>query len=150
MIHQRLKSSSSAESPPAPFDVHLDEDTICAFVEGRLEEARSSPVLSHLIACPPCRHTTAQLVRLESEFSPEDDSTLPAESTGGLRSFLERAAARVTPSVDEYLGDSVIAYEIPAEPDQDSVATSQTTPIKLGPTESITETKPVRDEDTDP
>jgi anti-sigma factor RsiW len=149
MIHQRLKARLPAESLPAPFDVHLDEDAICAFVEGRLEEAESSPVISHLVACASCRHTTAQLVRLESEFNPENDLTAADESPGRLGSFLERAAARVTPSLEEYTGDSVFAYEIPAEEPQDTEVTSQTTPAKLEPTESITEAKREEDE-TDP
>jgi hypothetical protein len=150
MIHQRLKARLPAESLPAPFDVHLDEDAICAFVEGRLEEAESSPVISHLVACASCRHTTAQLVRLETEFNPENDSTSADESPGRLRQFLERTAAHVTPSVEEYTGDSVFAYQIPAEPGQDSEVTTQTTPGKPEPTESITGAKREEDEETDP
>jgi anti-sigma factor ChrR (cupin superfamily) len=150
MIHQRLKTFTPGDALPDQFDAHLDEDAICAFVEGRLEEAESSPVISHLVACASCRHTTAQLVRLESEFNPENDSTSADESPGRLRQFLERTAARVTPSVDEYLGDSVIAYQLPAEEPQDTEVTSQTTPVKLKPTESITEATREEDEETDP
>ena len=150
MIHQRLKTRTPAQSLPVPLDVHLDEDAIGAFVEGRLEEAESSSVITHLVACASCRHTTAQLVRLESEFNPENDSTAADESPGRLRQFLERTAARVTPSVDEYLGDSVVAYQLPAEPDQDSEGTTQKTPAELEPTESITEAKGEGDEETDP
>ena len=151
MIQQYLKARSLAESLPPTLGAHLDEDTICAFVEGRLEETESSPVISHLVACTSCRRTTAQLVRLESEFNPEDDLTAPDESPNRMRLLLERAAARVTQSVEtEYFGDSVIAYQIPKEPGQDSEVTAQTTPAELEPTGPITEIKREGDEGTDP
>lgn len=131
MIHQRLKTRLPAESPSA--ETHLDEDAICAFVEGRLEEAESSPVVSHLIACTSCRHTTAQLIRLESQFDPETESTAVEENPGRVRLLLERLASRLTPSLEE---DAVFAYQDPsAEPDRG--------------TEVVTELKPEKPEDGD-
>ena len=124
LIHQRLKTRVS-ESLPAPLDTHLDENTICAFVEGRLEEAESLPVVSHLVACAPCRHTTAQLIRLESQFDPESES-IPDENSGTVRSLLERLAARVTPSFEE---DAVFAYQDP-DPDQNAEPVSEETAEK--------------------
>jgi hypothetical protein len=112
LIHQRLKTRVPVEPLPAPLD-HLDEDAICAFVEGRLEENESAPVIRHLVACAPCLHTTAQLIRLESQFDPENDPT-PVEGAGPVRSLLEHLAARITPSFEE---DAVFAYQEP-EPDQ--------------------------------
>lgn len=109
LIHQRLKTRVPAESLPGPLDVHLDEDAICAFVEGRLEEAESAPVIAHLVACAACRHTTAQLIRLEAQFDPESDPT-PVEDPGPVRSLLEHLAARITPSFEE---DVVFAYQDP-------------------------------------
>jgi len=113
LIHQRLKTR--AESLPGPLEAHLDEDAICAFVEGRLEDAESAPVITHLVACAPCRHTTAQLIRLESQFDPESDLT-PVEDPGPVRSLLEHLAARITPSFEE---DAVFAYQDP-EHDQNA------------------------------
>src|SRR5258708_30644789 len=107
LIHQRLKTR--AESLPGPLEAHLDEDAICAFVEGRLEEAESAPVITHLVACAPCRHTTAQLIRLESQFDLESDPT-PVEDPGPVRSLLEHLASRITPSFEE---DAVFAYQDP-------------------------------------
>lgn len=106
MIDRRLKTRVPAESP---FEAHLDEDSISAFVEGRLEEAESSPVISHLVACSFCRHTTAQLIRLESQFDSLGDAPV-AEGPGRVRLFLESLAARVTPSFEE---DAVFAYQNP-------------------------------------
>ena len=96
-----------------------------AFVEGRLEEAESAPVITHLVACAPCRHTTAQLIRLESQFDPESDPT-PVEDPGPVRSLLEHLAARVTPSFEE---DVVFAYQDP-EPDQNAELVGKETPEK--------------------
>ena len=125
LIEQRLKTLMPAESLPEPLDAHLDEDAICAFVEGRLEEAESAPVITHLVACTPCRHTTAQLIRLESQFDPESES-IPGENSGTVRSLLERLAARVTPSFEE---DAVFAYQDP-DPDQNAELVSEETPEK--------------------
>ena len=124
LIHQRLKTRVPAESLPEPLEAHLDEDAICAFVEGRLEEAESAPVISHLVACAPCGHTTAQLIRLESQFNENESS--PDERPGAVRSLLERLAARVTPSFEE---DVVFAYQNP-EPDQNADAVGEETPEK--------------------
>ena len=122
LIEQRLKTRGPVASSPEPVDAHLDEDAICAFVEGRLEEAESAPVITHLVACGPCRQTTAQLVRLESQFNPESDPT-PVESTGPVRSLLEHLAARITPSFEE---DVVFAYQDP-EPVQHAEPVSEET-----------------------
>jgi hypothetical protein len=116
MIDQRLKARIADESA-APSDAHIDEDSICAFVEGRLEEAEASPVVSHLIVCASCRHTTALLIRFESRFESEDDPT-PDESPGRVRLLLERLTAGFTPSVEE---DAVFAYQNP-EPELDENA----------------------------
>ena len=115
LIHQRLKTRAPAKSLPEPLEAHLDEDAICAFVEGRLEEVESAPVITHLVACVPCRHTTAQLIRLESQFNPKSDPT-PVETPGPVQSLLEHLAARITPSFEE---DAVFAYQDP-EPDQNA------------------------------
>jgi hypothetical protein len=129
MIHQRLKARLSAELPSS--ETHLDEDAICAFVEGRLEEAETAPVISHLIACTSCRHTTAQLIRLECHFDPETESTALEENPGRVRQLLDRLASRLQPSFEE---DAVFAYQDPLEDHG---------------TEVVTESKPDKPEDGD-
>jgi hypothetical protein len=113
LIDRRLKTRLAAEAVVAHFDDHLDEDAISAFLEGRLEEAESSSLISHLVQCSPCRNTTAQLVRLESGFDSEIEAGAE-ESPGRVRTFIENLAARITPSFEE---DAVFAYQNP-EPDQ--------------------------------
>ena len=124
MIEQRLKTRTADESSSAPPTAHLDEDAICAFVEARLDEAESLPIISHLVACASCRQTTAQLIRLESQFDAENvDATLD-DGPGRVRQLLERLAAGLTPSFEE---DVVFGYQSPAdEPEQE--ATEQATP----------------------
>ena len=131
MIHERLRARLAMES--LSLESHLDEDTICAFVEGRLEEAESSPVISHLIACTSCRQTTAQLIRFGSQFDAETESAALEENPGRVRQLLDRLGSHVAPPFEE---DTVFAYHDPsAESDQR--------------TDVITESKPESVDDDD-
>jgi hypothetical protein len=94
---------------------HLDEDALSAFIEGRLTESESAPVISHLVSCGFCRRITAQLVRLDSETSAAEPDTPPStEAPGRIRRLLQDLAERVLPSADDG-GDAVFAYHAPAE-----------------------------------
>jgi hypothetical protein len=113
MIHQhllqRVEISQLAGAYPA--GAHLDEDALSAFVEGRLGDAESAPLISHLVACNSCRRFTAELVRLESELGHVEGSAPPsAEEPGRIRNLLENLASRVLPTSDE-----VFAYHAPAD-----------------------------------
>ena len=122
MIHQRLRTNTKVET----LDEHPDDDSLCAFIEGRLDEAGSTHIVSHLIMCGSCRHITAQVTRLDSQVldSPVNDSPLidqydsPLDESepGRLRSLLEGLASRVFPESQE---DVVFAYQNP--PDQEAV-----------------------------
>ena len=105
-------------------DSHLDDDTMAAFVESRLSEAEVTPVIAHLVACSSCRHTTAQLVRLESDMA---DVPEQVGSTGPLRSFFDGVTAGLTTPEGE---DAVFAYQNPE-----------------GTPEDVRETPPVTDEE---
>lgn len=113
MIHQHLQSRALV-APPMLYDEHLDEDSLSAFVEGRLNESESASVIPHLVACGFCRRITAQLVRLESEIG-EVETSAPAVTAepGRIRSLLQDLAARVLPSSDD--DEAVFAYHAPAE-----------------------------------
>lgn len=130
MIHQRLRTNAKVET----LDEHPDDDSLCAFIEGRLDESGSTQIVSHLIVCSSCRHITAQVTRLDSEIldsqildSPVNDSPLidhyasPLDESepGRLRSLLEGLASRVFPESQE---DVVFAYQNP--PDQEAVTES--------------------------
>ena len=101
MIGNRLKSYADIGAT----DNHPDEDTMCAFVEGRLEEVESSNIVSHLIVCRTCRHIIAQLSQLDDELTPETE-----EVSGGL---LGELVAHLIPRSE---GDAVFGYQEPTEP----------------------------------
>ena len=112
MIDYRLKSMS-AESAALPAESHLDEDTISAFVEGRLAAAESRPVLSHLTACHSCRQASAQLLRLENEVFAnqiDEEPEISEEEPGRLQAFLNNLKS-LGSSSDEV----VFAYQNPEE-----------------------------------
>ena len=113
MIHQHLLQRAEIGPPVGVYlaSAHLDEDALSAFVEGRLSDTESSPLISHLIACNTCRRFTAELVRLESEIGPsEAPAPPPASEPSRIRSLLENLASRVLPESDE-----VFAYHAPAD-----------------------------------
>jgi hypothetical protein len=111
IVHEHLRRRSSSAS--SPIGAHLDEDALNAFIEGRLSETESAPVVKHLVSCNNCRHITAQLVRLEMEMAGKDTgATLQTEKPSHIRTFLSELAARVLPSSDE---DVVFAYHAPAD-----------------------------------
>lgn len=51
---------------------HIDDDSLSAFVEGTLNRRESDSIVSHLVDCGFCRHTTAELIRLDLEFAEEE------------------------------------------------------------------------------
>ncbi len=116
LIHARLGHQSMEESHAASgAGAHLDEDALSAFVEGRLGERESAPLVSHLVACGFCRRITAQLIRLEEELGEVTESMpmpVTEEGQGRLRRFLTELSERVLPSSEE---DAVFAYHAPAE-----------------------------------
>lgn len=120
MIQERLRARSLAEPTDVTVGAHLDEDTICAFVEARLGADESLPVISHLIACGVCRRATAQLVCLESQLDENDYPTVFEEDPGRVREFLDGLASRIVPSSEE---DVVFAYQNPVTDTGQSITT---------------------------
>ena len=106
MIDHRLKSVSESSTLALPPESHLDEDTISAFVEGRMGPAESKPVLSHLTACGVCRRASAHLLQLENQIDAESEPE--PEEPGRLQAFLSNLQSLV-PSSEEV----VFAYENP-------------------------------------
>lgn len=109
MIDQRLKAVSAAELTNAPVGPHVDEDTIAAFVEGRLADDECQPVLSHLAACGMCRRASAQFVQLENQIDAEVSANAADEEPGRLEAVLARLRSAV-PSVND---EVVFAYQNP-------------------------------------
>ena len=111
IVAQRLKSVAASELSNLPAGSHLDEDSIAAFVEGRLTDSECKPVLSHLAACGLCRRTSAQFVQLENQI--DDEPADAPEEPGRLEALLSRLRSAVPPANDEV----VFAYENPGEED---------------------------------
>lgn len=61
-----LKQSSLSRDES--FAKHLDEDSLAAFVEGRLTKRNDSPIISHLVQCSPCRRSTFELLQLAEQL----------------------------------------------------------------------------------
>jgi hypothetical protein len=111
MVHQHLQGRVSLAASPA--GTHLDEDALSAFVEGRLSNLESAPLVRHLVGCGSCRNITAQLIRLDTELSGIESETAPlAEEPGRIRRLLADLASRVLPSSED---DVVFAYHAPAD-----------------------------------
>ena len=99
IVAQRLRSVAAAELSNLPAGSHIDEDSIAAFVEGRLTDNECKPVLSHLAACGLCRRTSAQFVQLENQI---DDEISPAEEEPGrLEALLSRLRSTVSVGGEE-------------------------------------------------
>ena len=124
MIHCRLNSFASVKTEPISASLHLDEDAMSAFVEGQLNENETRSIISHLTSCGSCRDFTARLIRLESTFTAEDESTMTEEAPSRLRQFIQRFASQVIPSSGE---DAVFAYQ---NPDENVEKPAETTPDK--------------------
>lgn len=113
MIHGHLlrRAETGATAGSYFAGAHLDEDALSAFVEGRLSDRESAPIISHLVACNSCRRFTAELVRLDFEVGSTESSAPPPQTEPGrIRRLLEDLASRVLPESDE-----VFAYHAPAD-----------------------------------
>ena len=126
LIYQRLQRGTLSPTARQQTGAHLDEDALSAFVEGRLSENESAPLVSHLVACGFCRRITAQLIRLESAIGAGQlipvNTAREEEEPGSLRRFLADLAARVLPSTED---EAVFAYHAPAEDFQQQNETEQ-------------------------
>lgn len=59
---------------------HIDDDSLSAFVEGTLNKRESDSIVTHLVDCGFCRHTTAELVRLDLAFAEEAPAAIAAHA----------------------------------------------------------------------
>lgn len=53
-------------------DNHLDEDSLTAFVEGKISEREMPFIVKHLVDCSFCLHVTSELAKLSAAFSEEE------------------------------------------------------------------------------
>ncbi len=50
-------------------DNHLDEDSLTAFVEGKISERESTSLVKHLIDCTFCLNVTGELAKMNAAFA---------------------------------------------------------------------------------
>jgi hypothetical protein len=111
-----LRSTGSQRADQAG---HLDEDTINAFTESRLDQRQSSPVVSHLVDCSFCRHRTVELVRLAMFFDAQDEPVMARETASepaSVSSVLSGILSRLFGSGEA----SVFAHEEKPEVEENS------------------------------
>ena len=53
-------------------DDHLDDDSLTAFVEGKISEREMPFIVKHLVDCSFCLHVTSELAKLSAAFSEEE------------------------------------------------------------------------------
>ena len=114
MVHCRLNDLAAGEG--AALSSHFDEDTISAFVEGRVDDNESAAIISHLTQCNSCREFTAHLIRIESIIGAESEETVTDEHPSRLQQFLSGLASHLIPSGE----DAVFAYHHPDEEKEQS------------------------------
>jgi hypothetical protein len=114
IVAQRLRSVAASELSNLPVGSHVDEDSIAAFVEGRLTDTECKPVLSHLAACGLCRRTSAQFVQLENQIDDEVSTAPGDEEPGRLEALLSRLRSAVPVANEEV----VFAYENPEDEEE--------------------------------
>ena len=124
MVHCRLNSMAAVKTESISAAAHLDADAMGAFVEGLLSENETRSIITHLTSCGSCRDFTARLIRLESTFTADEESTMVEETPSRLRRFLEGLASQVIPPSGE---DAVFAYQ---NPDENVEKPAETTPDK--------------------
>jgi len=107
LIDVRLKARFQDGPLPATSAPHLDDDIISALIEGRLGQAESLSMVSHLVNCATCLHLTANLIRFEADMNEVGSASMPEQDPGPLRKFLDRIAEGVIP-LDE---EAVVAYQ---------------------------------------
>ena len=98
----------SQNVPDTADDRHLDEDTLNAFVEGRLSEREATPMVNHMVDCSFCRHVTSELVRLDLAFADEPVAIVQeAAEPSRIAEVLNGILARIFGSRD---GSAVFAH----------------------------------------
>jgi len=123
MIDHRLKSVAAVELCAVSGESHIDEDTIAAYIEGRLADSECKPVLAHLASCGLCRRASAQIVRLENQIDAEPITEAGAEEPGRLEALLSRLGSAVANE------EVVFAYQNP--PDAQDTKESNEAPAAI-------------------
>lgn len=92
---RNINSNASAS------DNHLDEDSLTAFVEGKISEREMPFILKHLVDCSFCLHVTGELAKLSAEFSEDDFAVLePTKEPTKVADVLSGLLSRIFGTTD--------------------------------------------------
>lgn len=105
----------AAEKMQETGSMHLDEDLLTAFVEGKTGERESPAVIRHLVDCTFCLHVTAELVRLNTAFGDEPIPVLTGSSEpASVSSVLQGLLSKIFGTAD----GAVFAHQQDEEPEE--------------------------------
>lgn len=116
LIDRYLASRALSESPAQ--GLHLDEDSLTAFAEGRLSDREAKPMITHLVDCTFCLHVTAELVRLDLHFAPEIEparALVQSAEPSKVSEVLSRLLSRIFGTSD----GAVLAYDDKEKKDEE-------------------------------
>jgi hypothetical protein len=89
-------------------DNHLDEDSLTAFVEGRVSENESTSLVKHLIDCTFCLNVTGELAKMNAAFAEDQVSVaIPTKEPVRVSEILGGILTRIFGSND----GAVFAHE---------------------------------------
>lgn len=82
-------------------DNHLDDDSLTAFVEGRISEREMPLIVKHLVDCSFCLHVTSELTKLSAELSEEEYAfTEPTKEPTKVADVLSGLLSRIFGTTD--------------------------------------------------
>ena len=121
LLDRYLKFRSSTVNSEA----HLDEDSLNAFIEGKLSQRELSPVIKHLIDCSFCLNVTAELTKLESAFADENvevpaSVAEPTKVSDVLKGLLSRIFERQDNAVFAHQEDEENREKVKEETEKES------------------------------
>ena len=117
LIDQYLSSRYQHTTAEAS-GLHLDDDSLTAFAEGRLSPREAEPMIGHLVQCSFCRHITSELVKLDLAFAEETPVVRRAEAAepSKISEVLSGLLSRIFGTAD----DAVFAHQEKVEKDEDA------------------------------
>lgn len=78
------------------YENHLDDDSLTAFVEGKVTEHEMPSLIKHLIDCSFCLHVTSELAKLNAAFEDEEFvATAPIKEPTKVADVLSGLLSRI-------------------------------------------------------
>lgn len=110
-LYLKKRSANRREN----FAEHLDEDSLAAFVEGRLTKRNDLPIISHLVECSPCRRSTLELLSLTEQIEIENHVVVSSSEPSLFHEFWSKLKAKTFTSLD----NTVFAHQERADDEDD-------------------------------